>query len=83
MCSYYKTQVSPYDPTKLAIHSILRTEDDLISNCGHNFRKTVSFDDIVHFIDEEDIVIYENFDCGITFYHETPTKIREINRERN
>ena len=42
-----KTQVSPYDPTKLAFHSILRPEDDLISNCGQNFEKTVSFDDIV------------------------------------
>ena len=83
MCSYNKTQVSAYDPTKLAIHSILRPEDDLISNCGQNFKKTVSFNDIVHFIDEEDIVTYEDFDCGITFYPETPTKNRQINRERN
>ena len=37
------------------------------------FQKTVSFDDIVHFIDEEDIVTYEDFDCVITFYTETPT----------
>ena len=83
MCSYKKTQVSPYDPTKLAIHSILRPEDNFISNCGQNFKKTISFDDIVHFIGEEDIVTYEDFDCGFTFYHEAPTKIREINRERN
>ena len=83
MCSYNKTQVSPYDPTKLAIHSILRLGDDLISNCGQNFKKTVSFDDIVHVIDEEDIVSYEVFDCGITFYTETPRKIKEIIRERN
>ena len=83
MCSYNKTQVSPYDPTKLAIHSILRPEDDLISNCGQNFKKTVSFDDFVHFIDEEDVVAYEDFDCAITFYPETPTKIRQINREWN
>ena len=83
MCSYNKTQVSPFDPTKLAIHSILRPEDDLTSNCGENFKKIVSFDDLVHFIDGEDIVTYEDFDCGITLYHETPTKIREINRERN
>ena len=82
MCSYNKTQVSLYDPTKLVIHSILRPEDDLISNCGQNFKKTVFFDDIVHFIDE-DIVTYEDFDCGLTFYPKTPTKIREINRERN
>ena len=43
----------------------------------------VSFDEIVHLIDEEETVIYEDFDCGITFYPETPTKIREIDRERN
>ena len=35
------------------------------------------------FIDEEDIVTCEDFDCGIFFYPETPPKIREINRERN
>ena len=37
----------------------------------------------MRFIDEENIVSYEDFGCGIIFYHETPTKIREINRERN
>ena len=26
---------------------------------------------------------YEDLDCGITFYPETPTKIRQIKRERN
>ena len=83
MGSYNKTQVSPYDPAKFAIHSFLRPEDDLISNCGQNFRKTVSYDDIVHFIDEENIVTYQDLDCGTSFYPETPTKIRQINRERN
>ena len=83
MCSYNKSQVSPYDPTKLAIHSIWRPEDDLISNCSQNFKKTVSFDDIVHFIDDEDIVTYDDFDFGFTFYPETSTKIKEINSERN
>ena len=83
MCSYNKNQICPYDPTKLAIHSILRPEDDLISNCGQNFKRTVSFDEIVHFIDEENIVTYEDLDCGITFCPEAPTKIRQINRERN
>ena len=61
----------------------MRPEDYLKSNCGQNFKKTVSFDDIVHFIDEEDIVTYEDFDCAITFYPEAPAKNREINRERN
>ena len=81
MCSYNKTQVSPYDPTKLAIHSILDPEDNLVSNCGQNFEKIFSFDGIVHFIDAENIVTYEDFDCGFTFYPETPTNIRQINRE--
>ena len=83
MYKYNKSGLSPCDPTKLAIHSVLPPEDDLISNCGPNVRKSVSFDDIVHFIDEENIVTYVNFDCGITFLSETPTKIREINRQRN
>ena len=83
MYNYNKSELSPYDPTKLAIHSILRPEDDLISNYGPNVKKTVSFDDVVHFIDEENIVTYVDFDCGITFFPETPTKIRQINREQN
>ena len=90
MYKYNKSGLSPYDPTKLEIHSILRPEDDLISNCGPNVRRMVSFDDVVHFIDEENIVtyiyiyiyIYIYFDCGITSLPETPTKIRQINRER-
>ena len=83
MYNYNKSGLSPYDPTKLAIHSILRPEDDLISNCGPNVKKTVSFDDVVHFIDEENIVTYVDFDCSITFLPETPTKIKQITRERN
>ena len=83
MYNYNKSGLSPYDPTKLAIHSILRLEDDLISNCGPHVKKTVSFDDVVHFLDEENIVTYVEFDCGITFLPETPTKIKQINRERN
>ena len=83
MYNYNKSRLSPYDPTKLAIHSILRPEDDLISNCGPNVKKTISFDDVVHFIDEENIVTHVDFDCGITSLPETPTKIRQVNRERN
>ena len=82
MCSYSKTQASPYDPTKLTIPSILRPEDDLISNCVPNIKKTVSFDDVVYFIDKENMVTDVEFDCGITFCPETSTKIRQSNRER-
>ena len=83
MYNYNKSVLSPYDPTKLAIHSILSPQDDLISNCGPKMKKTVSFDDVVHFIDEENTVTYVDFDCGITFFPETPTKITQIKRERN
>ena len=82
MCSYNKTQVSTNDPTELAIHSNFCPEEDLISNCGQNFKKTVSFVDIVQFIDGENIVTYEDLDCGITSYPETSTKIRQINGGR-
>ena len=74
MCKWNKNQVSPYDHTNIEIHSISRPEDDLISNCGKYFRKTVSFLDIVLFIDEQNIVTYVELDCGITFYPETLQK---------
>ena len=82
MYNYNKSWLAPYDPTKLAILSILRPKDDLISNFGPNVRKMVSSDDVVHFIDEENIVTYINFGCCITFLPKTPTKIKQINRER-
>ena len=83
MYHYNKSVLSPYDPKKLANNSILRLEDDLISNCGPNLKKTISFDDVVHFFDEVNMVTCVDFDCGFTSYPETPTKIRQINRERN
>ena len=82
MCYYNEIQVSPDDPTKLAIHSVLRPEEDLVSNCGRNLKINVSFDEIVNFINEENIVTYVDFDCGITFFPETPTTIRQMNRQR-
>ena len=82
MDNYNKSRLSPYDPAKLAIQSILRPEEDLISNCGPNVKKTVPFDDVVHFIDEENIVTYVDFESGNSFLPETPTKIRQTNRER-
>ena len=83
MYKYKKFGLSSYGPTKLAVHSILRLEDNLISNCGPNVKKTVSFDDVVHFIDKENIVTYVDLDCGMTFLLETPTEVKQINRERN
>ena len=37
----------------------------------------------MHFIGEENIVTYVDFDCGITLYPETPTQLGQTNRERN
>ena len=83
MYNYNKSVLSPYDPTKLAIFSILRPKDDPISNCGPKLKKTVSFDDVVHFIDKDNMVTYVDFDSGIMSFPETPTKTKQINRERN
>ena len=75
MYSYNKNQDSPYDPTKLVIHSFfLRPDAEFLSNCGHVSKYTVPFEGIVHFVDEKIIVIYADFDCGITYYPEKPTK---------
>ena len=46
-------------------------------------KKTVSFDDVVHFIYKENMVTFVYFDCGITFFPETPTKIRQMKRQGN
>ena len=83
MYNYNESLLSPYDPTKLAIYSFLRPEDDLISNCSPNVKKTVSFDDVVHSIDEENIETYVDFDCGFTFVHETPTKLDRSTENRH
>ena len=75
----YNKYVLSYYPTKLVIHFVLRPEDDIISNCGPNVKKTVSFDDVVHLIDKENMVIYVDFVCAITFFPETSTEIRQTN----
>ena len=43
---------------------------------------TVSFDGVVHFIDEEKMVTYVDFDCGITFFPENPTKLDRSTENR-
>ena len=58
--------------------------DDLILKCGQNLKKkTVPFEDIVPFNDDENIATYVDFDCCMTFYTETPTNTRQNNRARN
>ena len=81
MCNYNKSVLSPHDPTKPTNLPILRPEDDLLSSCGPNFKKRDSFKDVIQFIDEANMVTHIDFDCGITFLPETPTKIRQMNRD--
>ena len=66
---------------QFAIDSILHPAADPKSNCGHIFKKTVCFDDFVHFFAEEKILTSVDL-IGITPYAEAPTKVGEINRER-
>ena len=73
--SYNKIQGSLCDPTKPAISSNLRRELDLMSNYGENFNNTVSFEDMVHFINEENIVTFVGLICGITIYTGALTKL--------
>ena len=82
MYNYNKSVLSPYNPTKPAIHSVSRPENDFVSNCGPNDKKIVSFDDVVHLIDEDNMVTYVDFDCGIMFFPESSTNIRQFSREK-
>ena len=81
MYNYKKTQDFLHDLTKLGIQYILRREADLTSNSSQICKKMVPCDDIVHFIVKENIMAFEEFDCGNTFYPEAPTKVGPINRE--
>ena len=77
-----KSQDFLYDPTKLAIHSILRPEADLYQTVVIFSRKRFVFEDIVHFIDEENSnVTYVDFECGITFHFEAPKKVGKIKKK--
>ena len=74
MLDFNSNQYFFYYREKLAIHSVVRSEVDLTSNCGDKLKKSVCFENIVHIIDEKNILIYLDFVCGVTFYSETPTK---------
>ena len=63
-------QTSFFDPTKLAIHSILPPDFHVIPNCGDDSRNTVSFNDMVHLIDEENTVTKVDPDSAITLHPE-------------
>ena len=71
------THDSPYHLTKLAIYSFLRPEAVSMSKYGQISYEMVYFDDIVHFIDEDNNVTFVDFDCGSTFNIEAATKVRQ------
>ena len=78
--NYNSEQVSFYNPKIFATFSIAR-KSNLYLKCGHNFKKTVYFNDMVHLMDEEKIVGSVDFACAINFYREAPTKVQLINQE--
>ena len=81
MCNHNITQDPTCDLKKFAIPSILRPEKDLISNWGHKFKRTVSFVNLVLFIDEEIIETPVVFDCSLTEDPEAATLNEQINQE--
>ena len=46
------------------------------------FGRTISFEKMAQSFDEKPIVTYVDSNCGITFYSESPTKVKHINRKR-
>ena len=54
----------------------------ILQHFFQKFGKTVSFDGMVHIIDEENPVIYVDFHFNLPFQHEAPPNIGQINRER-
>ena len=83
--NYNKSVLSPYGPTKLAIHSIFCVRKMILYLIVFRIwkKKSVSFDVVVHFIDEENMVTYVDFDCGIKFFPGNPTNFRQINWDQN
>ena len=72
---------SAFDPAKLALRSNLQAEVDLISNCCGNFKKTVSFDLMLCFTEEENNLFYVDFVGGLPLHPEDSTKATHSNLE--
>ena len=56
-------------------------EVDLIWNCGQNYNEVFSFDDMVHLIDKENVVICLYLDCCNDFTLKLLKKPKKNNRE--
>ena len=74
-----KTPFLSYRPPN---RSLLRPKINSLSKQENNVKKTVSFDGIVHFIDEEIFVTFVGTEYGEGPYLQHPAKVEQINRER-
>ena len=72
--SYKSDSDALHHPKKLKNHSVLRPEVDFISIFGNNFKNAILSHDMVHIIDEQNIVTYVVSHCGTTWYTEAPIK---------
>ena len=81
MYNYNKNKESHHDLLKPALFSISLQEVDFTSSYYDNSRKTFSFDDTVHSIDEDKIMTPVDFDCGNTFYSQAPTNLIRISQK--
>ena len=80
MLNHIANQDSLYDPQELAFHPFLRPQVNRTSKCGHSFKKTVSFDDKVKHIADENIVTYVDFVFCVPLQLEALTKLERISR---
>ena len=78
--NYNATRDSPHDRKKLQSCSILHPEVDRKEICGC-LKTTISFDDMVHYIDAENILTFVDFECCIFFYSKASTRFKCIDRK--
>ena len=76
------TQECTYDPTKFSFQSFLNTEVNCLTQPGENFKKLVSFDDVMHLADKKTIVSSVGSGCGVVSYREARTKSKHITKKR-
>ena len=81
--NYNSAKDSACDHTSFANHFLLPPEVNPLSNSDENFKNTVSFDNILCFVYDENIASDVDFDSGITLQNDVFIKVLDINRERS
>ena len=82
MVSYNSTPDSLFEPTKLAIWTILLPEVDLVSKCGDNLEMTLFSDEMMHFTDEDTFVRYVVFIFSKNLHPKAAMQEEHFNQER-